>query len=351
MAGNVKEWAWNEADVTGRYILGGGWNEPSYQFHVADAQRPWNREPMYGVRCAKYRSPLPAAQKGRVAAPFRDWRRETPVGDEVFAVYKSLYEYDRTPLEPLVDSVREQCEHWSVERVSFAAAYGNERVPAPLFLPKNALPPYQTVIFFPGSGPWFQRTSPEEVPGAAYWFLFLVRSGRAVLLPVYKGMYERHAGSILLPHIWRDVIIQSAKDLRRAVDYLETRPDMDAQKLAYFGASTGAGLGPIMTAGEPRFKASILLGGGLFSWQPPPESETFHFLPRVKVPTLMINGRHDFAFPLETSQVPMFELLGTPAADKRHRVFESGHVPTERQEVMKEALDWLDRYLGPVTKR
>ena len=103
--------------------------------------------------------------------------------------------------------------------------------------PKNALPPYQTVIFFPGSGPWFQRTSPEEVPGAAYWFLFLVRSGRAVLLPVYKGMYERHAGSILLPHIWRDVIIQSAKDLRRAVDYLETRPDMDAQKLAYFGAA------------------------------------------------------------------------------------------------------------------
>ena len=47
----------------------------------------------------------------------------------------------------------------------------------------------------------------------------------------------------------------------------------------------------------------------------------------------------------------MFELLGTPPADKRHRVFESGHTLTERQEVMKEALDWLDRYLGPVRRR
>jgi dienelactone hydrolase len=156
---------------------------------------------------------------------------------------------------------------------------------------------------------------------------------------------------IFLPYIWRDVIIQAAKDLRRAVDYLQTRPDIDAQRFAYFGLSLGAGVGPIMTAVEPHFKASILLGGGLYVWQRPPESEAFHFLPRVRVPTVMINGRHDFYFPWETSQVPMFELLGTPAADKRHRVFESGHVPTERPDVMKEALDWLDRYLGPVTKR
>jgi hypothetical protein len=65
----------------------------------------------------------------------------------------------------------------------------------------------------------------------------------------------------------------------------------------------------------------------------------------------MINGRHDFYFQYETSQIPMLEWLGTPLADKHHAVFESGHVPTERQEVMREALDWLDRYLGPVARR
>ncbi len=351
MAGNVKEWSWNQADPDRRYILGGGWNEPSYTFSAPDAQRPFNREPTYGFRCAKYREPLPASLMDRVEAPSRDYRAEAPVGDEAFAVYESLYGYDRTPLDAGVESVDDSFPHWRMERVSFAAAYGNERVPATLFLPKNALPPYQTVVYFPGSAPWFQHSSPRELGGEAHWFLFLVRSGRAVLVPVYKGMYERHVGSILLPHIWRDVIIHEAKDLRRAVDYLETRSDIDAQNLAYFGLSTGAGLGPIMTAVEPRFRASILLGGGLHPGRRPPESEAFNFLPRVTLPTLMLNGRHDFLFPSETSQAPMFHLLGTWPADKRHRTFESGHVPTERQEVMKEALDWLDRYLGPVTKR
>jgi hypothetical protein len=66
-------------------------------------------------------------------------------------------------------------------------------------------------------------------------------------------MYERHVEDFGLPNIWRDMITQSAKDLRRAVDYLETRPDTDAQKLAYLGVSAGAWLSPIMTAVEPRF--------------------------------------------------------------------------------------------------
>ena len=51
----------------------------------------------------------------------------------------------------------------------------------------------------------------------------------------------------------------------------------------------------------------------------------------------------------------MFRLLGAPQEDKRHVVFEnSGHFPNPDQmpELIKEALDWLDRYLGPVrTKR
>jgi pimeloyl-ACP methyl ester carboxylesterase len=90
-----------------------------------------------------------------------------------------------------------------------------------------------------------------------------------------------------------------------------------------------------MTAVEPRFRASILLGGGLDFRRRPPESEAFNFLPRVKVATLILNGRHDFFFPVETSQEPMFGLLATPPADKRRREFASGHVPTERLEVIK----------------
>ena len=61
----------------------------------------------------------------------------------------------------------------------------------------------------------------------------------------------------------------------------------------------------------------------------------------------MLNGRFDFFYPVETSQELMFRLLGTPKQYKRRVVYETGHnIP--RNELIKETLDWLDRYLGPV---
>ena len=80
----------------------------------------------------------------------------------------------------------------------------------------------------------------------------------------------------------------------------------------------------------------------------PPEIDPIHFTPRVKVPVLMIGGRQDFVRPVEISQAPQFRLLGTPERDKRLALFEGGHLPPELQGIIKEILDWLDRYLGPV---
>jgi len=39
----------------------------------------------------------------------------------------------------------------------------------------------------------------------------------------------------------------------------------------------------------------------------------------------MLNGRHDFIYPVETSQLPMFDRLGTAADQKRHVLFDTGH--------------------------
>lgn len=74
------------------------------------------------------------------------------------------------------------------------------------------------------------------------------------------------------------------------------------------------------------------------------------YVGHVRQPTLILNGELDFFFPLETSQRPLFELLGTPAADKKRLIFPGGHsVP--RPEQIKESLAWLDRYLGPVAPK
>ena len=64
MAGNVKEWCWNESSGGKRYILGGGFGEPTYMFIDPDAQSPWDRRPNYGFRCVKLVR-RPAAGRGR----------------------------------------------------------------------------------------------------------------------------------------------------------------------------------------------------------------------------------------------------------------------------------------------
>jgi alpha-beta hydrolase superfamily lysophospholipase len=93
----------------------------------------------------------------------------------------------------------------------------------------------------------------------------------------------------------------------------------------------------------------ILQVGGLYQRETLPEVDAFHFAPRVKVPTLMLNGREDFIFPLESSQLPLYRLLGTPAEHKRHVVLEAAHdLGAQRTRVVREVLDWLDRYLGPI---
>ena len=58
-----------------------------------------------------------------------------------------------------------------------------------LYIPKNAKPPYQTIIYFPGGWALFTQSSDNSLAMGSYDFL--IRTGRAVLFPVYKGTFER----------------------------------------------------------------------------------------------------------------------------------------------------------------
>ena len=70
-----------------------------------------------------------------------------------------MYSFDHGHLGATVDAVDDSSPEWRLEKVSYAAAYGDERIPAYLFLPKHAKPPYQTIVYFPGSGVISQRSS------------------------------------------------------------------------------------------------------------------------------------------------------------------------------------------------
>ena len=348
MAGNVREWCWNETGGR-RYILGGAWSDPGYMFSSSDAQLPFDRSPTNGLRCVKYTSPVGGALTASVDQLTRDYSRETPASDEAYRIYRSLYAYDRTPLNATVESVDESSPYWRKEKVAFDAAYGHERVPAYLYLPRNTAPPYQTVVYFPSS---IARTLASSQDLEIRVVDFLIRSGRAVLHPIYKGTYERRSGAEGLgPNDLRDLKIAWSKDLGRSLDYLETRRDIDAGKLAYYGLSLGSITALPVLAVEDRFKVAVLLAGGLPFTRVPPEADPVNFAPRIRIPVLLLGGRQDFIHPVDTAQIPLFHLLGTPEKDKRHIIFEGGHAPLRIQVLIKDILDWLDRYLGPVKMR
>jgi hypothetical protein len=111
--------------------------------------------------------------------------------------------------------------------------------------------------------------------------------------------------------------------------------------------SWGAALGPLLLAVEDRIKIGILVAGGLLLHRSLPEADVFNFAPYARQPMLMVNGRYDWFFPIDRTQLPLFRALGSPPKDKRHAVFDTGHVPLNDL-LMKEILDWLDHYLGPV---
>ena len=109
----------------------------------------------------------------------------------------------------------------------------------------------------------------------------------------------------------------------------------------------GAQWGPRFSIYEERIRVLVLFGGGWYfpaNW-PKPEGTLY---PRAKIPVLMLNGRFDYLFPVETLQKPFFDLLGTPPEHKRHILYDAGHLRFPRAQCIKDVLEWLDRYQGPV---
>ena len=109
--------------------------------------------------------------------------------------------------------------------------------------------------------------------------------------------------------------------------------------------SWGGVMGTMLPAIEPRIKVNVLYAAGFEFQRALPEGDQINYVPRVRMPTLMINGEFDFWYPAETSQKPLYDLLGTPEEHKRYVVYPGSHL-APRVDLFRETLDWLDRYLG-----
>ncbi len=345
LAGNVREWSANSVGDN-RFILGGAWDSPTYRYTEPEALPPFDRSAENGFRCVRNAQPLPETAAQPLKAEERDFSKVKPVSDDVFRAYTAMYSYAKTPLNAKVEGVVQETEDWKEQKIRFDAAYNGERMTAYLFLPKNVKPPYQTILFFPSARVLGIANSKDL--SDIQFFDYIVKSGRAVMYPVYKETYERKAAGAVP---WTlEVATEQFKDLSRSVDYLATRSDIDTKKLAYVGVSMGSAEGvDYATLLQNKLRTVIFLDGGFFLGKFPPGVDPADFAPRLKIPVLMVNGRYDFSFPLETSQDPLIKMIGTPAAEKRHVVMESPHdVTVQYAELVKETLSWLDKYLGTV---
>jgi pimeloyl-ACP methyl ester carboxylesterase len=75
-----------------------------------------------------------------------------------------------------------------------------------------------------------------------------------------------------------------------------------------------------------------------------PEVDPLNSLPRIAVPSLMLSGEFDPMINRADAET-YFSLIGVPDESKRHVIALGGHyIP--RDLLIRESLDWLDRYLG-----
>jgi dienelactone hydrolase len=170
------------------------------------------------------------------------------------------FSYDASaPLDVHDDGPPDHFEGVVVQRVSYASPRGG-RVPALLVTPADAQGQRRrAVVLQHGMG--LDKT--ELLPDA----IELARSGAIALLP--DSPDQRPTAMRVLSFADhehdRELWEQAAVDLRRAVDVLVARSDVDPQRLGFVGHSFGASMGAVLAAVEPRMRALVLVGAGNFT--------------------------------------------------------------------------------------
>ncbi|MGB7925906.1 MAG: acetylxylan esterase [Pyrinomonadaceae bacterium] len=94
--------------------------------------------------------------------------------------------------------------------------------------------------------------------------LLMAEAGAVSLLidaPYRRSEPSRRTFDFTKPEGNRDLFIQTIIDLRRGVDLLASRSDVDAKRIGYVGHSYGGSMGGVLASVEKRIKAYVLMAG------------------------------------------------------------------------------------------
>jgi dienelactone hydrolase len=354
-AGNVREWVWNFAGDKA-LVLGGAWPDYPATYSYAYTARPMDRSPEYGLRLMQLLGDAPLPRE--LLEPIQltldsDYVRRSPVSDDAFAAMRFQYTAThRTPKSVTVNEVTHS-DTWVADEVVLDFA-GGDAFTLYVVRPRGHARPLQAIVYGP-SGDAIESAQPNrralaQLPVAE----FIASSGRALVMPIWALSYQRFEPMPVavdaLQDRFRRAPLAWYQDLVTTLDYLQTRDDIDADRIGFIGFSFGSSfIAPPLLAVEGRTKAAVLVSGGIWTGFPiHPMLDAVNYVPHITIPILMINGRYDSLFPHEVSQKRFFDLLGTPPADKRQVMYDKAHMVLLENQARREASDWFDRYLGPV---
>ncbi|MBN1347308.1 MAG: alpha/beta fold hydrolase [Phycisphaerae bacterium] len=270
--------------------------------------------------------------------------KREPVSKGVFESIADYYGYDRSlPLEAKTIGVWPHRAPYVIEKVAFGSTHG-ERVSAFFTHPKEAngkrLP---AILLLHGNNDFWGKSE----DWALDWMDILSREGWCVLVADCYGFGERKKADTLSwdemgPYTRRDRLIQAVTDYRRGLDYLCSRAEVDASKVALLGGSMGGYHGTLVAGLEDRFRAVALTVVG--AW---PEGatddrflrfgHTLNFAPRISAPVLMVNATGDG----REGGEELFRVMPEP---KQQIWYEHGHYMPPR-EFSKDIVSWLHKHL------
>jgi eukaryotic-like serine/threonine-protein kinase len=349
--GNVREWVWN-AYGNERIALGGSWRDYISTYQLLQAAQPMERRPELGFRVMKSLAPVSDDLLAPITqATDEPYAKRDPVSDDAYGAMRFQFTAaERTPSDVIVERFAES-DTWTADEVLLK--FGADVFSVYVFLPKAKHGVLQPILYTPPGDAFLYPRPNREVVEQLRFVDLVPNGGRALIIPIWSGTYQRvpppPANAAAAFDRLRLGALNWYDDAVKTINYLATRNDMDVDRIGSLGISAGAFLiEPMLLAVEGRLKAGVLIGTGISLEKTHPMADAVNYAPRIRVPVLMINGRYDSVFPYELSQMRLFELLGSPAADKKHVVYDVDHFRYPRNSVAKEVTDWFDEYLGPV---
>jgi uncharacterized protein len=207
-------------------------------------------------------TPSPVASPPSSAASARppavtDTPAPSASGDAAVPPDPTVFAYDASrPLDPEVTRRREAGDT-TVEHVTFGGGDG-ERVPALFTIPRRADGPTACILLGHGF-----RGDKSQLPVGD----LLARAGFASFGIDARFHGERRDPEVLAamatePSLLARMLRETVIDMRRAIDYLETRPECDSSRIGFLGASMGGFVGSLVAGADARVQAPVLLVSG-----------------------------------------------------------------------------------------